>query len=185
MSRWPKLTDKERKEHKKQNQRKYYEKLKKEHPEKLKAQWARWHSIYKDRELERAKKYREEHKEEIREKSKIYRQKHREEILKYNREYYIKNKEKEQVRCRKYKDEHQKELREYAQHIREETGYAHDKVYYAIKTGKITKKPCEVCGSMSAEAHHCDYNKPLDVMWLCKKCHTEWHKNNKPKHLGE
>lgn len=36
-----------------------------------------------------------------------------------------------------------------------------------------------------AEARHCDYNKPLEVIWLCRKHHSEWHKNNKPIYKGE
>lgn len=61
---------------------------------------------------------------------------------------------------------------------------------YAIKIGKIKKlHRCEKCGDTGTfkdgrtkiQAHHSDYNKPLDVLWLCQKCHHEWHKNNTAK----
>ncbi len=46
----------------------------------------------------------------------------------------------------------------------------------AIRDGKLVKQPCEVCGrSERVHAHHCDYDKPLDVMWLCPICHRAWH----------
>jgi len=48
----------------------------------------------------------------------------------------------------------------------------------------IIHKPehCDVCGIKHRliDAHHNDYNKPLDVTWMCRKCHYEWHKENKP-----
>ena len=44
-----------------------------------------------------------------------------------------------------------------------------------IRDKQIQRKPCEICGE-KAEAHHDDYNKPLDVRWLCLKHHREWHK---------
>jgi hypothetical protein len=50
------------------------------------------------------------------------------------------------------------------------------KVKYAIKTGKLIKQPCFVCGEIEVDAHHPDYNAPLDVVWLCKKHHREVHK---------
>lgn len=31
------------------------------------------------------------------------------------------------------------------------------------------------CGKQAAEYHHEDYSKPLDVIPLCKKCHTKRH----------
>ena len=44
-----------------------------------------------------------------------------------------------------------------------------------IQRGIITKQPCRECGSY-AEAHHPDYSKPLDVIWLCRKHHMELHR---------
>lgn len=67
-------------------------------------------------------------------------------------------------------------------------GTAQSKLKYAIKQGIIERKyKCEICGAeyrfkdgrSGIQAHHTDYNKPLEVMWLCQKCHHEWHKNNK------
>ena len=55
---------------------------------------------------------------------------------------------------------------------------AHSKVYYALKTGKLTKTPCSHCGNKKVEAHHEDYSKPLDVIWLCRSCHRMHHKHN-------
>lgn len=45
------------------------------------------------------------------------------------------------------------------------------KVWYAKKTMKLEIKPCEICGSKDAQAHHPDYSKPLKVVWLCLKHH--------------
>ena len=44
-----------------------------------------------------------------------------------------------------------------------------------IRRGKIQKQPCEVCGELKVEAHHQDYNKPLEVQWLCRERHMEIH----------
>ncbi|WP_436232408.1 single-stranded DNA-binding protein [Escherichia coli] len=59
---------------------------------------------------------------------------------------------------------------------------AHIIVGNFLRDGKLIRPPqCECCGSeCKPQAHHCDYSKPTDVMWLCKSCHVEWHKHNKP-----
>lgn len=53
---------------------------------------------------------------------------------------------------------------------------AHRKVCKAKKEGLITSLPCQVCGNAKSFAHHEDYNKPFDLLWLCGKHHLTWHK---------
>lgn len=66
-------------------------------------------------------------------------------------------------------------------------------VFRAMKRGLIQREPCEGCGTAgmqvngipSVVAHHDDYNRPLDVRWLCVPCHADWHKNNDPVPMRE
>ena len=48
-------------------------------------------------------------------------------------------------------------------------------VFRALRTGKIIKLPCMVCGNSKSQAHHQDYRSPLKVKWLCFKHHREQH----------
>lgn len=45
----------------------------------------------------------------------------------------------------------------------------------AIQRQELIRQHCEICGAINTEAHHNDYNKPLDVRWLCFKHHRELH----------
>jgi hypothetical protein len=54
---------------------------------------------------------------------------------------------------------------------------AHRMVSYHVSKGNLTAQPCERCGTTErVEAHHEDYSKPLDVMWLCSIHHKARHK---------
>lgn len=56
---------------------------------------------------------------------------------------------------------------------------ARRRVRQAVLQGKISKQPCERCGSPSVEAHHYkgyDEAHWLDVQWLCRRDHLDVHK---------
>ena len=52
---------------------------------------------------------------------------------------------------------------------------AHRALRVALLKGRVSERPCEVCGAGKAHAHHDDYSKPLDVIWLCPVHHRERH----------
>lgn len=53
---------------------------------------------------------------------------------------------------------------------------AHTAVNNALRDGRLTKGDCHFCGTdQDIEGHHNDYSKPLDVVWLCKRCHRKLH----------
>lgn len=45
----------------------------------------------------------------------------------------------------------------------------------ALKNKKLTKPDkCEICNSnFHIHGHHNDYSKPLEVIWICAKCHSQ------------
>lgn len=57
---------------------------------------------------------------------------------------------------------------------------ARNKVQYALRSGKMLRgTECFFCSSAeNLQAHHHDYSKPLDVFWLCSKCHGKLHTIN-------
>jgi hypothetical protein len=59
-----------------------------------------------------------------------------------------------------------------------ERGYAVRTLNNAILQGKITRPDmCMNCNATGAvDGHHDDYNKPLEVMWLCRSCHLILHR---------
>ncbi len=56
---------------------------------------------------------------------------------------------------------------------------AHNAVARAVRAGRLVRLPCERCGSEKSLAHHEDYDKKLDVVWLCQPCHKQRHKEMK------
>ena len=64
----------------------------------------------------------------------------------------------------------------YAERLRRKK--AREILNHYLRDNHIDRKPCEICGAEKAEAHHDDYDKTLEVRWLCFKCHREWHKNH-------
>lgn len=52
---------------------------------------------------------------------------------------------------------------------------AHFLVWCAVKDGRLERLPCAICGAKRVDAHHTDYSKPLDVVWLCRDHHRMVH----------
>ena len=52
--------------------------------------------------------------------------------------------------------------------------WCHHAVHRAVKSGRIKRQDCW-CGK-EAQAHHEDYNKPYEIIWLCPMHHSELHR---------
>lgn len=89
---------------------------------------------------------------------------------------------KDSEKKRNKKPERAKKIAERSKKWREdnpEKALAHSRLWHAIQDGKIVRKTkCEECGSTEKiHAHHEDYSKALDVIWLCVPCHGKRHPN--------
>lgn len=45
----------------------------------------------------------------------------------------------------------------------------------ALRDGRIERDSCIHCQNPETQAHHHDYSKPLDVVWVCFDCHRKHH----------
>jgi hypothetical protein len=97
------------------------------------------------------------------------------------REYVEKNitivRERQKQEYYKHQEERIERVRQY-RIDNPDKEYAHGCIRNALKFGKI-KRPsiCSKCGKECKPAgHHPDYSKPLEVVWLCRKCHSLHHR---------
>lgn len=130
------------------------------------------------RERERAYWARPENRERKRAKDKRYYEKHKQEFLEKTRAYILTHPEQRKETCKRYyrnhKDKESLRMKKYLENNQEKYN-AHLIVRQAVRNNELEPQPCEVCGETKTEAHHDDYNKPLEVRWLCHKCHMAYH----------
>lgn len=129
--------------------------------------------------------YYQKNKDEIKARLRREREENGDEVRRRDREYWAKNKDKKKAKDTRYRLSHRENINANNRRRWKEDVEFRDKHYIRtcvnrlLREGKITRMPCKICGAEKAEAHHCDYNKPLELMWLCRKHHREWHKRNK------
>jgi len=116
-----------------------------------------------------------------RECQKLYRLNNIEHIKKYRIEYWGNNKEKLLKEQKEYNRLHPEVNRKASINYRinhPDKKKAHQILNDAVAADKISKpRVCERCGKevTSINAHHPDYSKPLNVLWLCIPCHHLLH----------
>lgn len=103
-----------------------------------------------DVDRERRRRYRQRHPEIMRERRRRNRQRHPEKFRAIRKRYRERNREKFKAR---------------------------QVVAFAVRHGLLVKRPCAVCRKRSVEAHHEDYAKPLEVIWLCAPHHRARHES--------
>jgi hypothetical protein len=93
------------------------------------------------------------------------------------RAFYAANTEQEIARVRRWQEANPAKVLGIKQRWRAANPLkhaAHWKVAAALRSGKLVREPCAVCGE-KAQAHHDNYSKPLDVRWLCREHHDVEH----------
>ena len=101
-----------------------------------------------------------------------------------HRRRYAVNREALAERAKRWQVEHPNPARRAATNARyraahPDAGAAGHAVNHAIARGDLAREPCERCGTTPSEGHHDDYTKPLEVRWLCDKCHKRLHRERR------
>lgn len=139
-----------------------------------------WCKNNPDKVIENRGIYRRDNKEAIALKKKIYnkanadkiyiqrvgyRDRNSDHLAKYNKEYFTTDEGKKSVIKSKNKYPN---------------AYKSRKYFFDHKSSPYPNN-CEECKSESkVQAHHHDYNLPMEVAYLCKTCHSTWHRTNTP-----
>lgn len=155
------------------------EKRTEEEKEKLKRQQEKYRTENRLKINEDARKVFWENREKTLEKNRAC-------YYKYQAEIALRRKEKrnsedakvkENLRMKEWRTKNPQSFRSSIrrwQQTNKEKHNCHQRVSRAVKDGTLIRKlNCEECGKeCKTEGHHEDYNKPLDVIWLCRRCHA-------------
>ena len=109
----------------------------------------------------------------------------------YNKKYREENREQLKLYARKFRKEGKatRDLKKQNKSIKDwekkhpDRRAAHREVFKAKRNGTLVAQPCKECGDTNVQAHHEDYSKPLEVIWLCRIHHYEYDKRLKENSL--
>lgn len=96
--------------------------------------------------------------------SRAWKKAHPERTREYQRAYYQRNRGELNNQTAQYKDDYP------------ERAAARLAIHKAIADGDLARGPCFVYGGEPADGHHEDYSKPYEIIWLCRICHTTYHR---------
>ncbi|MCA9340281.1 MAG: hypothetical protein KDA17_05185 [Candidatus Saccharibacteria bacterium] len=104
----------------------------------------------------------------------------KEKILEQQREYYTANREKINARNRAYAQTPKGKERKYAsvskwQASNPEKTHAQIILKDAVRSGKVLRQPCIICGNPKTHGHHVAYDLPFAVSWVCRQHHIDTH----------
>lgn len=135
-----------------------------------------------DEERARRRAWYAAHREERLAKAKAWREANREKVREYYRDYYARDPERARARSkREYERSKDRRAGEMFRRYRTKEGIARMALGVAVKHGVVVKpEACQRCGSVVSKrhlhGHHHDYDRPLDVEWICSLCHGKEHR---------
>jgi len=124
---------------------------------------------FRERKIRQARNFNKLNKERVRDVKLLYRIKNPVRARGWVKRYYEENKDKIMARNAIYEKNNQNKV------------IARRKVKYEKKKGRLTPLPCKECGNLVVQAHHENYQKPLEVTWLCARCHYVYEKKKRLK----
>jgi hypothetical protein len=118
--------------------------------------------------------------------SHIWDMKHIKKKKEINHLYSINNREKLHNKAKMWRKKNPKKAIEYCVKWRENNLDKRNVEVLAQKKIKIPEgELCEICNERKAvHRHHEDYSKPLEVKFLCSRCHVNLHLNKRGKNSG-
>jgi len=155
-------------EQKNQHRREYYA----ANREKLLAQKHEYHVTHRNARNKKQREFYKVNSEYCKAYARAYRIEHREELAdkktEWRRKNILKHREWSRLSQAKNRWKHRRKI------------CARQRLYVAIIKGKVVKPSCcSACGVTGKRIHghhHRGYDFPLDVIWLCSKCHGKVHR---------
>jgi hypothetical protein len=146
--------------------------------DKIRATQKRRYDLKKDVLLSRHREWYRENIVRQRLRSRLYRLAHLKEERRGHQVYRLTHRDQVVESIRKWKREHRDYINE-KKRITDaqfpEKALAHRIVRTEVRAGRLIRQSCVYCSDLRAHAHHPDYSKPLDVVWLCQSCHYGLH----------